>query len=190
MLPAEPPEITRSKKRCPKRTPFFCIFCEKRDFSALFSRLFPQGFQPVHNTADLEGCGLPGGIGHKHRQGLGNRPGQHNDRQAQIDEQIHPVRLRSDAEALQNAFEEPPLPGTEGAEALLRKPLEQHLLLIHAEHRHSIPAAIAAGIQELPHPFPPADRRVFHPAAGIFQQAGLLQIERLYDQILLGGEKA
>ena len=79
--------------------------------------------------------------------------------------------------------------GSEGAETLLRKPLEQHLLLVHTEHRHSIPAAIAAGIQELPHFFPPADCRVFHPAVGIFQQAGLLQIEHLYDQTLLGGEK-
>ena len=67
--------------------------------------------------------------------------------------------------------------------------MENLLLLFHREHRDAVALAVAADAKKSGDGLPPVQLGVGQQLPGIRHHPGLLEIEHLHHQILLGGEE-
>lgn len=170
------------------------LFCVKTNPSessngSICAVCLPERIQAVHYGVYLEGrCGVCG-LGHEQGQRFRYGTAEHHGGEAEIHEKVYPLLVCPDAEALKYAAEEPGLLFAEDAVALGREPPEDELLFLDRQHRNAVLLAVAAGVQKAPHGLAPAQRGVGHQAARVLEYSRLLEIERLDDEVLLGGEE-
>ena len=123
------------------------------------------------------------------RMGSRDRPAYDHYREAQIGKQADICPIRPDSKTLQYGSKQAGLLFAEHLTTLFGQALKNELLLLDGQNRDPILLAIAAGMEELPHPITPAQSRICHQLSRICHNFGLLEVQRLHDQILLGREK-
>lgn len=140
------------------------------------SVLLFQYLQDICDRVNLKLHRFTGGLRHKQRKRVRDRPTYDHYREAQIGKQADVYLIRPDSETPQYGSKQAGLFFAEYLITLSGQAFKSELLLLDGQNRDSILLTIIAGMEELPHPIMPAQSRTCYQLLRICHNFGLLEV--------------
>ena len=146
--------------------------------------LFPKLLHIICNCLNLKRRSLICRLRYKQRQRIWNGFADNQHRQNQICKQADSFPVSSDSENFQNSAEQSLLFLPKYIVLFFGQAFENPFLFFNRQHCNTVFFTVTAGMQKLYRGFVKGQGRIVRQTLRICNQSGLLQIQRLYDQIL------